>query len=185
MRPYFLVAYNWIRFFLKKHLHCRDFVAAPVELLGWNTRLSLSKTSHVILGGHLVSDGRLVLVAGENAFLTIGDGTYFNEGTMISSLESVSIGTGCRFGPGVKIFDNNHRFSAQGGVSQEHTSAPISIGNRCWLGANVIILKGTQIEDHCVIGAGCVVQGNIPAGSIVTQPHALNIRQIRANKECP
>lgn len=179
MKPYLLVAYNRIRFGLRRAFRCRDFASGSIELLGWNTRLSLSKTSQITFGGHLVSDGRLVIVAGPNARLTVGERTYFNEGTMISCLESVSIGAGCRFGPNVKVFDNDHKFSARNGVSQEHITSPVSIGDHCWLGTNVTILRGTQIGDNCVIGAGCVVKGIIPTGSLVTQSRTLEIRPIR------
>ena len=98
---------------------------------------------------------------------------------MISCLESVSIGAGCRFGPNVKVFDNDHKFSARDGVSQEHETTPITIGNHCWLGANVIILRGSKIGDNCVIGTGCVVKGTIPTGSLVTQSRTLDIRPIQ------
>lgn len=179
MKPYFLVAYNIIRFGLKRLFHGTSFTTGLVQLLGWNTRLSITKTSHVCLGEHLVSDGRLVIIAGQKATLEVGAQTYFNEGVMISCLEAVKIGSQCRFGPNVKVFDNNHKFSAQNGVSQEHTTAPIVIGNRCWIGSNVTILKGTQIGDNCVIGAGCVVKGVIPSGSLVTQSHKLEIRPIK------
>jgi hypothetical protein len=45
-------------------------------------------------------------------------------------------------------------------------SAPVKIGNRVWVGANVIILKGVEIGDDAVIGAGSVVVKNIPARTI-------------------
>ena len=183
MKPYLLVLYNRIRFGLRKLFRCNSFISAPVQLLGRNTRLSFSKTSHVAFGAHLVSNGRLVIVVGPNACLTVGERTYFNEGSMISCLEAVSIGRGCRFGPNVRIFDNDHRFSAKHGVSQEHITAPVTIGAHCWLGANVTVLRGTQIGDNCVIGAGCVVKGSIPAGSLVTQLRELNIRPIRDEEE--
>lgn len=179
MKPYLLVAYNRIRFEFKRLFHCRYFTFSAVELLGRNTRLSFAQTSQINFGEHLVSDGRLVIVTGQNARLSIGERTYFNEGTMISCLDAVSIGSGCRFGPNVKVFDNDHRFSAKNGVSQEHVTAPVSIGDHCWLGANVTILRGTQIGDNCVIGAECVVKGVIPAGSLVTQSRKLDIRPIR------
>lgn len=179
MKPYLLVAYNRIRFGLRRAFRCRGFASGSIELLGRDTRLSFSKTSQVRFGGHLVSDGRLVIVTGQNARLTVGERTYFNEGTMISCLESVSIGAGCRFGPNVKVFDNDHKFSARDGVSQEHETTPITIGNHCWLGANVIILRGSKIGDNCVIGAGCVVKGTIPTGSLVTQSRTLDIRPIQ------
>ena len=100
---------------------------------------------------------------------------------MISCLEAVSIGRGCRFGPNVRIFDNDHRFSAKHGVSQEHITAPVTIGAHCWLGANVTILRGTQIGDNCVIGANSFIPQHkkIPSGSLVYGNPAKLVRALR------
>ena len=35
------------------------------------------------------------------------------------------------------------------------------------------ILKGAKIGDNCVVGAGCVVKGEIPTASIVLQRQEL------------
>lgn len=102
-----------------------------------------------------------------NGVLTIGDGVYLNRYCMISAHNSVSIGDGCFFGPGVRIFDNNHKFTAESGVSSELNTAPITIGNHCWIASNVIILKGAKIGNNCVIGAGCIVSGEIPDGTLL------------------
>ncbi|RYD91266.1 MAG: sugar O-acetyltransferase, partial [Sphingobacteriales bacterium] len=41
---------------------------------------------------------------------------------------------------------------------------PVTIGNRVWIGAGVIICPGVNIGDDAVIGAGSVVTRDIPAG---------------------
>lgn len=43
---------------------------------------------------------------------------------------------------------------------------PVTIGNDCWFGANVVVCPGVTIGDNCVIGAGSVVTKDIPANSI-------------------
>lgn len=179
MKPYLLAAYNFLRFRWKQAVSCREFRAGAVELLGWNTKISAHPTSRISLGDHLVSDGRMVMMVDKGAVLTIGSGVYFNEGAMLSCKEHISIGSGCRFGPNVKVFDNDHTFDAVNGVSDGHTAAPVQIGRNCWLGANTVILRGTTIGDNCVIGAGCIVKGEIPDGSLVTMSRELNIRPIR------
>lgn len=115
----------------------------------------------------------------DKAKIEIGDHTYFNKFCMISSHAGVKIGSGCLFGPGVKIFDNNHQFSKDNGVSCSLNSAPIVIGNHCWIASNVVILKGSKIGDNCIIGAGCVIKGDIPSCSLVRQQNTLDIRSIK------
>jgi maltose O-acetyltransferase len=42
----------------------------------------------------------------------------------------------------------------------------IKIGNRVFIGAGALILPGTTIGDDVLIGAGSVVSGNVPSGSL-------------------
>lgn len=114
-----------------------------------------------------------------NGTLYIGEGTYFNRYCLISAHQSVLIGDHCMFGPGVKIFDNNHRFTKEEGVLPTLKTDEIVIGHRCWIASDAIILKGTHIGDHCVIGAGCIVSGDIPAGTLVKNKTTLELTPIK------
>ena len=111
-----------------------------------------------------------------NGVLEIGEGTYFNRYCMISAHERVAIGKHCMFGPGVKIFDNNHKHTPETGVSGQLNTAPIFIGNNSWIASDAIILKGARIGNNCVIGAGCIVRGKVPDGSVVTTEERLTLR---------
>ncbi|MGN0251614.1 MAG: acyltransferase [Oliverpabstia sp.] len=182
MKPYLKLIYNKIRL-IKIHILNRPIMRTQgIQLFGYNTKLVFHRNSCIFLDDRIISDGRCVLIVDENATLKIGNHVYFNEGMMISCKAGVEIGEGCQFGPNVKIFDNNHCFDAQHGVLPEHTSASIHIGRHCWIAANVTILKGAEIGDNCIIGAGCVIKQKIPAYSIVTQSKNLNIRQIQGRK---
>lgn len=99
--------------------------------------------------------------------LVIGEKTYFNRYCMISAHDGVKVGKACMFGPGVRIFDNNHMYSREYGVSCDLTTEPIVIGDHTWIGANVVVLKGARIGNNCVIGAGCVVRGVVPDGKVL------------------
>ena len=98
---------------------------------------------------------------------------------MISAHQKVQIGANCMFGPSVKIFDNNHRLSKEQGVSSALKTDEITIGNGCWIASDAIILKGTYIGDHCVIGAGCIVSGEIPSNSLVKCKTELELTSIK------
>lgn len=43
---------------------------------------------------------------------------------------------------------------------------PITIGEDCWLGANVTVLPGVTIGDRSIIGAGSVVISDVPPDSV-------------------
>lgn len=43
---------------------------------------------------------------------------------------------------------------------------PITVGDDTFIGQNCLILPGTRIGSNCVIGAGAVVRGTIPDGSV-------------------
>ena len=182
MKPYFRVTWNMIKFNLKRIFRCNNLNISGLLMFGYNTKISVCKSSHVTLGRNIVSDGRCVMIVDQDAKIEIGDRCYFNEGMMISAKESVVIGAGCQFGPNVKIFDNNHCFNKEQGVLEKHSSSGINIGKNCWIAANVTILKGTSIGDNCVIGTGCVVKGLIPSSSIVTQESKLKITKIEDRK---
>ena len=80
------------------------------------------------------------------------------------------------FGPGVQIFDNNHKHSPETGVSSQLSTAPIYIGDNSWVASDAIILKGARIGNNCVIGAGCIVREEVPDGSVVTNRQEIHLR---------
>lgn len=177
MKKYFLVVYNYIKLKLKS-IKTKGLSFSLINMFGINTKIVLGKRASVILGDRIVSDGRMVIIVDDNASLTIGSRTYFNENAMISCKSNICIGKRCRFGPNVKIFDNDHEFDKENGVKSSHKKTDIIIGDNCWIASNVVILRGTNIGDNCVIGAGCVVKGNIPHGSIVKQNNNLIVEPI-------
>ncbi len=179
MKPYIRVLWNNIK------LHfcgrkCAFFASDKIQLFGWNTRLVFANGSKISFSKRISNDGRLSIIVGNDGELSIGEYVYFNEGSMISCQDKIEIGDHCKFGPNVTIIDNDHCFDACNGVNNKFVSLPISIGNNCWIGANVVILKGTVVEDNCVIGAGCIIKGNIPKGSIVSQDRKLNIKSMKS-----
>ncbi len=178
MKPYLLVLWNQLRLAVKK-IKAKNLKYCRIEMLGRNTKLCIAPHSTVTFGNRIVSDGRLVIMVGQNAILEIGNRVYFNENTMISCKGKIVIGDGCKFGPNVTVIDNNHRFDAQNGVSDQHSIGEIVIGSHSWIGANAVLLKGTKIGRNCVIGAGCVISGEISDGTMVTQSRELHMEPIR------
>lgn len=59
---------------------------------------------------------------------------------------------------------------------QGFSSSEISIGDNCWIASNVVILKGVNIGNNVVIGAGCVIYKDIPDHTIVINKQELSVR---------
>jgi acetyltransferase-like isoleucine patch superfamily enzyme len=111
--------------------------------------------------------------------IRIGDRNYFNRDVMIDACGQVEIGDENMFGPGVYITDSNHRFQA--GVPPHKLpmdTGRVKIGNGCWIGARAVILRDVELADYCVVGAGAVVTGSFPSGSIVAGVPARLLRQL-------
>lgn len=125
---------------------------------------------------------RFNVMIGSKARLEIGSSCFFNNDCSINVLNHVVIGKGSIFGENVKIYDHNHRFNDADETikGQGYSIGETVIGEHCWIGSNVVILKGANIADNCVIGAGCVISGSIPSGSIVKAKNDYLIEQIHS-----
>lgn len=168
MNTYILIFYNLFSFVFKKVKYGNRYLSSWVERFHPSVSMRLYDKSTLRIARNIEIGKDSEIFCFNNSHLEIRNHCFFNSRLMISCHTGVSIGRGCLFGPDVKIFDNNHRFSI-GGVSTALSCEPITIGDKCWIASNVVILKGTQIGNNCVIGAGCVVSGNIPNNSIVRQ----------------
>ncbi len=100
--------------------------------------------------------------------LTIGNDVGIAPGAFISVRGSVSIGSSTIFGPGVKLFSENHIFTDTETpiYLQGATRQGITIGEDCWIGAGVSVLDGVTIGNGCVVAAGAVVNKDLPDYSI-------------------
>ncbi len=111
--------------------------------------------------------------------LIIGHNFGVSNNCVITAYEKIEIGNDVQFGPGVLVYDHDHDFRVPGGLlANRFKTAPIKIGNNVWIGANSIILRGTSIGDNCVIAAGSIVKGEIPANTMAYQKRETNLIQI-------
>lgn len=113
--------------------------------------------------------------------INVGKNVFFNHDCSITCEgTTITIGDGTHFGEGVKIYCHNHCYKDKSRPIKEqgYTCAPARIGSHCWIGSNVVILKGVTIGDNSVIGAGCVVYKDVPTNSVVVNKQELVVRTI-------
>lgn len=176
IRTIFLVIYNVCRIALNRLAHWRHFNVHWLQRVSPLCALKVFQRGVFRVGRNCEFAAYCDFEVHGEGVLEIGEGTYFNRYCMISAHERVTIGKHCMFGPGVKIFDNNHVHSPESGVSGKLITGAISIGDNSWIASDSIILKGTHIGKNCVIGAGCIVRGEVPDGSVVVNKQDIEIR---------
>lgn len=142
----------------------------------------VDKGGQVFIGEFVKFMDDSVVMVGKTGRLKIADGVSIGRWNSVVCLDSIRIGKNTILGPNVLIYDHDHAFNGGNGVEKKRfTTAPIEIGDNCWIGANAVILKGTKIGNRCVVGAGCVLKGSYPDDSIIIQKRQTEISRIEPN----
>lgn len=154
------VIYTFFHFLIIKLFHFKNFNYNFIERFSPNTSIEIRNTGKLKLGKMVRAHTRTRLSVSSNGLLEIGDNTAFNYNCMVTCHKKIIIGNDCTFGPGVLIYDHDHDYSIGSKMNgHDFKCDDVIIGNNCWIGANVIILRGTIIGDNCVIGAGTILKG--------------------------
>jgi acetyltransferase-like isoleucine patch superfamily enzyme len=97
----------------------------------------------------------------------VGPDTWIGPFVMLDgSGGQISIGEWCSISTAVHIYthDTVQRSLTGGRAGTEH--APVQIGDFTYIGSQSVILPGVTIGDHCVVGAGSLVNHDVPSRSI-------------------
>ena len=104
--------------------------------------------------------------------MTIGEGTFFFDPTG-STIDVqypwlIHIGCNCKFSGKFTIMTHDFSWSVIKASTGEllGCSGPVTIGNNVFIGYGCTLLKGTNIGDNSIIGAGSVVSGKIPNNEV-------------------
>ena len=92
----------------------------------------------------------------------IGHDTFINHNAYIMDGGGITIGHHCFIGPNCGMYTAIHPLIAEERNAGLEKALPITIGDNCWIGADVTILPGVTIGEHTVIGAKSVVTKDIP-----------------------
>jgi maltose O-acetyltransferase len=112
----------------------------------------------------IVASARIVITN-----VSIGEDTYIGEQVLITGTEAarIKIGHSVDIGPRVVILSGTHEVD----MVSPHSAGPgkraqVCIEDGVWIGANSTVLPGVTIGKKAVIGAGSVVNRDIPPFTI-------------------
>lgn len=111
---------------------------------------------------------------GTNIFF--GARGFANFGLVVLDVRTVTIGDDVLIGPNVQLPTAIHPLESGPRRDEWEAAAPISIGNKVWLGGGAIVCPGVTIGDNTVVGAGSVVVNDLPADVVAVGSPARSIR---------
>lgn len=122
--------------------------------------LWMDSNSLMIVESFTMFEGAAIVIC-NGGVLTIGKNSYMNE-SLIQCANSISIGDDCAIAPDVLIQDTDFHPILGDDGKLKPISKPIKIGNKVWICAKAIILKGVSIGDGAIVAAGAVVTKDVP-----------------------
>ena len=169
----------------------KEVLVASSARVNWHGVRPSGKTGcRLSIGENCIMEGD-VFFERDDAKVSIGERTFIGGGSRLVSAESVTVGSDVLISWGCSIVDHNShsvRFSERSrdvldwregrkDWSNVKTGAVV-IGDKAWLGFNVIVLKGVTIGEGAIVGAGSVVTKDVAPWVIVGGNPAKVIREI-------
>ena len=110
--------------------------------------------------------------------ITIGENFYTNRNVTILDGAKVTFGDNVFIAPNCVFSTAGHAIDSEQRAKGLEIARPITVGNNVWIGANVSVLPGVTIGRSSIIGAGSVVNKDIPEGVIAAGNPCKVIRKI-------
>ena len=98
--------------------------------------------------------------------ISVGENFYMNHNCTILDCAKVEFGDNVFVAPNCGFYTAGHPLDFETRNKGLEYAKPLKIGNNVWIGGNVIVLPGVNIGDNVVIGAGSVVNKDIPENSV-------------------
>ena len=116
--------------------------------------------------------------------VSIGDRCLIGKGSGIVGHFEIVIGNDVWTGHNVYITDQNHDYrDVTKPISQQSMpERSVSIGDGSWLGYGTVVLPGSRIGKHVVVGANSVVSGELPDYCVAVGSPARVIRRWSAER---
>lgn len=110
--------------------------------------------------------------------ISIGDHFYANHNCTILDGAKVTFGDHVFIGPNCVFSTAGHPIDGEMRVTGLEIALPITVGDAVWIGANTTVLPGVSIGGNTIIGAGSVVNKDVPSNVIAAGNPCKVIRAI-------
>lgn len=111
--------------------------------------------------------------------IILGEKVFMNYDCIMLDGGYIRIGKHTLIGPHCQFYTPQHPMDYVERREEKETAYPITIGEDCWLGGNVVVCPGVTIGNRCIIAAGSVVTKDIPDDSLAAGVPAVVKRSLK------
>ncbi len=111
--------------------------------------------------------------------IILGENVFMNYDCIMLDGGYIRIGKHTLIGPHCQFYTPQHPMDYVERREEKETAYPITIGEDCWLGGNVVVCPGVTIGNRCIIAAGSVVTKDIPDDSLAAGVPAVVKRSLK------
>ncbi|MFH4584485.1 MULTISPECIES: acyltransferase [Vibrio harveyi group] len=172
---------KWIVSALLLKLFCKkllmpSYFSLPVFVKGLN-KVSIGKRVRIFPGARIEVHGKGSISIGDN----VGIGQNFH----VTSAGELTIGRNTTITANVCISNIVHPYLDISTPPSEQTIMvkDTTIGRSCFIGFGAVILPGSKLGNHCIVGANSVVSGAFPDYSVVAGNPAKLIKKYNFSTE--
>src|SRR2546423_13527753 len=148
-----------------------------LAFVGPGTSIEIDRGARLVLGRwSWIGHGCKIRV--HEGEVRIGAKTVMGQECTISAFQHVAVGRECVIADRVMLIDFDH-----GVVDVERPirlqgiyKRDVNVGNNCWIGYGVCVLRGVTVGDNCVLGTSAVVTRDVPDNAVVAGIPARVIR---------
>ncbi len=111
--------------------------------------------------------------------IEIGENFYANHNLIILDGNKVEFGDNVFIAPNCAFYTAGHPLDSERRNQGLEYARPIKVGNNVWIGGNVVVLPGVTIGDNVVIGAGSIVNKDIPSNVVAVGSPCKVIKELK------
>ncbi|MBA3748223.1 MAG: acyltransferase [Solirubrobacterales bacterium] len=135
-----------------------------------NLSITLEGVGHrLLIGSHVGVHAGEMTFYDDHGTISIGERTtIYGAAFGVTEGGRISVGRDCLLSSEVDLRNgDSHSILDVASGERLNPAADVTIGDHVWLGVRVLVLKGSRIAAHSVVGAGSIVSEEFPAGSVV------------------
>lgn len=125
---------------------------------------------------HVAPDSKVII--GDNVVVNASKKTP----TLMNAFgnSKILVGDGCLFSDSVQIHTTDYHSLLREGIRYNYPKDVI-IGNHCWIGLSVVILKGVKLAKNTVVGAGSIISKSFEEENTIVTGNPASL--VRSNIE--